>query len=163
MDTENVDPVEFVRKVAEVNFVKICEESNHLREAYTTTSHWIMASLLIVNGGGAINFCISDKVELCGRQFAGVLWIFGIIFALLMGYTTARRSSEIQPYVRKLGDFWFKIGQHQGKGFEQKSLDDCEKKIFDAQAPWAVSTERFGWLSALCFFVGAIMVDFDLK
>jgi len=117
------------------------------------TSNWLNASLLAVNGGGAITV-FNGAEHIGGRGAAGAVFVAGIVFALLS-------ATAIQAVIAKQQlplEIW--IGYWRGVEFSGERDDESEVKLAAPITIWekrAWIAPALGWVSGLLFLAGAVI------
>jgi hypothetical protein len=111
---------------------------------------WLTASLMAVNGAGAIT-----AAGLKGQQEIGLAafsFIFGIGLALTNALLIQSSGFKSLPWMGKLIGYWISVAD------DGERVEQFEDQLRDEEKPWrrlGLAARTAGWLSAIAFFTGA--------
>jgi hypothetical protein len=135
------------------------EMIDHLRKVaidqHATAFRWLLASLLAVNGGGAIAVIGADGITNYWKVFACSSFSAGIVLSLFSAFLSQRFNMKGLPSLSRQMGYWLAVS-HDGE-FEpeiQKKFEDEFKEAI--KHGWIVPT--VGWMAAVAFIIGSICV-----
>ncbi len=137
------------------------EEKKALDEVRTTLlsehSHmfrWLSASLLALNGGGAVALLSSEKTDAGFFVWAGIAFLLGITAALLIAVSAQRTSQLAMPKVQMMIGYWLAVSIDAERDEVLEKEITGELLVAHNSGKWS---RVYGWLSALSFLAGAIV------
>ncbi|RXR27543.1 hypothetical protein [Sphingobium fluviale] len=154
-------PSELIVKVAELELSSSLEARNRLLDENSAAFRWIFASLLTVNGGAALAGFSSDNITKCGKLVSGVSFVTGIFFALLLAYFTMKSCEKGVKPTGEIAGFW--VDTMWSGEFDEELLQQRKKQFVSATRHYNLASSFVGWISAICFLVGAIAMGVYLK
>ncbi len=148
---------EFQRILAQRVLQRVDQQQQFAFDQVGSMAKWLMASLLAVNGGGAI---AAMNVDGGGGPYwlAGLLFAIGILSALVSGVTMQDVYNSIPGPLLEVDNYWTGVGVTG----ERDSLRERELRSGTTKAlRFSVLPPLFGWLSGLLFIGGAITIAFN--
>ena len=150
---DNSAEIEETKRIGAVAAGRLEAHAASANDQLVKTSNWLNASLLAVNGGGAIAV-LNGAEHIGGRGAAGAVFVVGIVFALLS-------ASMIQAVIAKQqGPLEIWIGYWRGVEYSGVRDDESEVKLAAPITIWekrAWIAPALGWVSGALFVVGAII------
>ena len=149
-----------LKRVAGLNLASAIEAKKHAFAEYAQSLRWLLASLLTINGGGALAMLSAVSLESFGRKTAGALFLIGMLSALLFGHLTMKSILKTVSPIGKAIEFWQKAS-HTGE-VDASIASDVDELLKGAERPvfWA---GFFGWVSAISFSIGAIAIGWNVE
>ena len=150
--TNEKDPVgsELDRHFATQKIARITREIEFTSDQVGSWSRWLTASLLAINGGGALATLNQAKVgdfSWC----AGALFASGIIFALLSGTLLQELYNRRIGPVLECDEYWSEVKFTGARdNSREEVLDKQLKKVL--RFSWVAPS--LGWMSGILFLVG---------
>ncbi len=129
-------------------------------EQHSSAFKWLNASLLAVNGGGAIAVLAAANLSNSTKLYACTGFFFGILFALLsarLSQSTAIRA--VLPFKNQIF-YWTRVSI-TGEQYTDREAE-LRQEAVKAQR-WAFIGQACGWLSATAFMTGAISIALGLS
>lgn len=140
----------------DINLRQIERQEEFFRQEMATVSRWLTASILAVNGAGAIAAFNADQ---SGRRYwiAGVLFIAGVLCGLLSGVSI---QEIYKRYSDTLSDAWdYQISLVSGKPIDVERQHRHQKQIaIISKFAWV--PPLIGWVGGVLFVVGAAAMVF---
>lgn len=142
------------RAYAEKVLTRVARDQTFAAEQMAAFGKWLTASLLAVNGAGAIATLNAERV---GQHdfWAGGVYIAGVLFALLgaagLQEVYDRRSKPLIEYDK----YWLAVS------FSGKRDEEAERALKDAigaAGRFALLAQLLGWLSGLLFAIGSALL-----
>jgi hypothetical protein len=129
-------------------------------EQHSHSFKWLMASLLVLNGGASLAILSAENLPIDHRLWAGCAFVIGIVFALLVAVMGQRAiQSSFEPIQRYIG-YWFTVAE-DGERDEQAEAN-LAKELQGIK--WKAKTSQgAGWLSAISFVVGVVVAGSGLE
>ena len=147
-------------KSAEAHLASAMEARDKITQEYLATFRWLLASLLAVNSGASFAILSSISIVYQGKILAGSLFFFGIVSCLFLALWTQRTLQVMMTPVSKTVNLWLEAAQHGQVDFEQRELINAELK--KAELPLRLSAIA-GWISAISFVLGVLVMGYFLK
>jgi hypothetical protein len=129
-------------------------DGNAAKSQAAEVARWLIASLLILNSGGALAV-FNEAEHLSRSSWPAALFVLGILMALLNGLLLRWSSIQFWHSNEYAARYWttVSIGEKQVESDERRMWDMGKKaQLTDSLAPWA------GWASTLLFAGGVIAV-----
>lgn len=154
MSSEEVD-FEFPLEVALHNVENFGRLQEAMIEQHAGMFKWLLASLLAINGGGAIAVMNATNLALVWKLDAALAFSFGICAAMLSGQLGQKFNMKSLGPVSKRRGYWLAVSQ-SGVYIPADSNElDVE---YNRSTKWAWTVPAAGWLSAAMFAAGAVCV-----
>lgn len=136
------------------NLERVQQSRKLATEQGVSWAKWLTASLLAVNGAGAV--AVLNSVEKLHRpDVSGAVFIGGLALALLSGWGLELSYFRQIPFAEDLEFFWERVS-------DTGVVDEAEKEELERRAliirRWDWAPPLFGLLSGLVFVAGAIVV-----
>ena len=144
---------------AKYELAALAESRGKLIDKHSAAFRCLVASLLAVNGGSALALFNSLQIEPFDKIWSGAAFAFGIFTALLCAYLSQGASRRMMDPLAVLSGFWIEVSA--GGLFDVTRYAEVLEKIKEAQAA-SFSTRLAGWLSAMAFVIGVIIVGHAL-
>ena len=146
--------LEAVKRAGAVAAARIEVMTSSATDHLIRTSNWLGASLLAVNGGGAIaSLNVADRFS--HPAIVGGIFVGGITFALL-------NAVAIQAVlVKQSGPLENWLAYWRGVEFSGERDEDAEKALLAAIVRWnrwSWVAPALGWVSGFLFLAGSISV-----
>lgn len=132
-----------------------------MRRAYDLTaeqavswSKWLSASLLGINGAGALGvLSAAEKLHL--PQLSGGLFVLGIVWAMLSGWGLQVIYLRQNTVAESAETFWLEV-EDAGEVDEEKR---SKLKAEESKAlKWSWVPPTLGWLSGITFVLAAVVL-----
>jgi len=122
-------------------------------------SSWLRASLLAINGGGAIaTMNVADRLSSPGC--VGALFIGGIFAAMLNAYLIQTYGAKTQPHLEEWWGYWRAVEQF---GVRDEEKEKAVQAKLTAQEWWGRVAPWPGWLSAPFFLAATVALGLSLR
>lgn len=149
-----MDDLEELRISARRNLERVQRSTKLATEQGVSWAKWLTASLLAVNGAGALGVLnAADKLH--DPAFSGAVFVGGVLLALLSGWVLQLIYFQQIEFAESLEIFW-------ERAVDTGLADDKEKQILEQRARemrrWNWVPPAFGLCSALVFVAGAVVV-----
>ena len=152
-------PQEFQRALAERILKRIDQHQQFVFDQVGSMAKWLMASLLAVNGAGAIaamNAVDSGK----GHWAAGLLFAVGVGCALMSGVAMQDVYNAIPEPLLTQDNYWTGVsitGERDG------GVEELHKTATAKMLRFRLLPPLLGWISGLLFIAGAITLAFHVE
>ncbi len=110
---------------------------------------WMIASLLVINSGGAIAVLHSGRLEQSAVFLVGGFYLAGITFALLFGLASLYMLTRFMPNQGEI--MILEPGLH-----DKRRLEEITEGL-DAPPAYKDPLHLTGWPSFLCFLIGSVI------
>lgn len=150
-----------IRRASEINFESVIGARNRILDEVSSSSRWILATLVTVNGGAAAAIISTDKISRDAKLWSGGIASLGVIFAVLLGYSMILSAQRILPLLNELAGTWMQ-GVVSGH-LNAMELTQRENGLQKAIRPWQIAAHVFGWLSLAAFVISVIVLGYNLK
>ena len=135
---------------ASAKLVRVHRSIANTSEQYVANSKWLTASLLAINGAGAIAL-LNGGHSPRDMIAAGLLFVGGLVFALLGAAAIQDIAGRVMPRLYAAEDYWNGV-----------SVDGCRDEQREAELTanvdkayrWSWLPPLLGWLSGLAFIAG---------
>lgn len=145
---------DFNRAFAEHALVQVRGHQRFGAEQVASMAKWLTASLLAVNGAGAIAvFNRTHSVD--HPTSAGVLFTLGIGFALLSGTALQELYNRVSTPLHELDSYWTGVSI---TGVRDETQEKSLNGLLDAINRFAFIPPLLGWFSGFLFLAGAILL-----
>lgn len=137
------DP-EFLRSMARQGVDQLVVNLNDLGSQMMSTSKWLSAALLTLNGGGMLA-TVGAIERLDDPLHATVFFCLGILLVMLNGVAIQHFAATGIPHVRELTNYW-RVISHTGirdEAVEQALIDSIGR------------ANRWNWIAPLCGWISA--------
>jgi len=137
------DP-EFLRSMARQGVDQLVVNLNDLGSQMMSTSKWLSAALLTLNGGGMLA-TVGAIERLDDPLYATVFFCLGILLVMLNGVAIQHFAATGIPHVRELTNYW-RVISHTGirdEAVEQALIDSIGR------------ANRWNWIAPLCGWISA--------
>ncbi len=151
--------LEFQRAFAERVLKRIDQHQQFAFDQVGSMAKWLMASLLAVNGAGAIaaiNAVNSGK----GPWAAGLLFALGIGSALISGVAMQDVYNAIPEPLLKQDEYWTGVTV---TGVRETAIEEEHKNQTAKALRFQFVPPLLGWISGLLFVAGAITLAFHVE
>lgn len=123
-------------------------------EQVASMAKWLTASLLAVNGGGAI--AVFNHPHTAGHAWcAGIAFMLGIAFALLSGTGLQEFYNRVSDPLYELDKYWTRVSL---TGVRDEAEEASLKQPVDKIHRLAFIPPMLGWISGVSFLVGAVLL-----
>ncbi|MFM7348149.1 MAG: hypothetical protein ACKO01_01525 [Erythrobacter sp.] len=151
-------PADDAEKAAAGHAVELAIEtsqrtSDFIFEHVAITTRWIFASLVSVNGAGALAVASATALKTSARTSALEAFVFGVVFAVLTGYASALLTASLIGNVGKITGQLLLYRVHEVLTPEYQA---ASKRIAIRGVVNGLVIFAFGALSLAAFLVGAI-------
>lgn len=148
-----------IRRIADHMVRRLEGSSDHAVDQMVKVSGWLNASLLAINGAGAVT-----SVNVAGRignvELPAALFALGIIFALLSAVTIQGLAElAIQP-IENMIAFWNDVGL---TGNYDENIEQQARKGMDKVDRWRWICPALGWVSGVLFLIGGTVLGLQVR
>jgi hypothetical protein len=145
---DEVDEHENAKRVLQ----RIDRQSTFAAEQVSSMAKWLSASLLAVNGAGALATLNAAKANL---YCPSIIFAFGVILALLSGAGLQEIYIRLSEKLRDLDVYWTRVML----GAQRNSDDESRlERAVGSVNCWAAAPPILGWLSGVAFLVAASLL-----
>lgn len=156
MTGEEAPDVEFNRAFALRALARIRDQETFAAEQVASMAKWLTASLLAVNGAGAI--AVFNRAGAVNHSSAaGILFMLGIAFALLSGTALQEFYNREGDPLLALDKYWTRVSL---TGVRDEEAEKNLRLPIDTLNRFAFIPPLFGWISGILFLVGAVLLAF---
>lgn len=140
----------------ELNFVVKTREAS--MEQAASMAKWLLASLLAINGAGALA-TINALEKLAAPELPAALFVIGMLLTLLSATVIQRQNYAALPGINKMIGYWLSVID-DGEEFEpfQKQVQG----EITAAMGWKWLGPSLGWVSAIFFVLGTAALGYGL-
>jgi hypothetical protein len=143
-----VDERENARRVLE----RIDRQSTFVAEQVNSMAKWLAASLLAVNGAGALATLNAAKAT---SYWPSIIFVVGVILALLSGAGLQEIYNRLSDKLHDFDVYWTRVML----GAQRNSEDESKlEHAVDSVTRWAAAPPVLGWLSGFAFLVAASLL-----
>ncbi len=158
--TEIADPErEAFKRQAQDEFEMLMATRNRSIDAVISMAKWLLASLLAVNGAGALAV-LNGADKLASPALPGCLFVSGVVLALVNGaaqqYVGLQQSNKLSPVIGYWIWVWASGERDAETEAEQRQLGVKMMRVAHLSA-------LPGWASAICFLGGSVALGMGLK
>lgn len=150
-----IDP----KLLAERIHTRIDRQQSFVGDQVASMAKWLMASLLAVNGAGALAVA-NGLASNPDAWIAGLVFAFGTAAALLSGAAMQEVYNAYPEPLLEMDNYWLSVASSGERDSEAESIH--ETKIASA-GKFSFLPPAFGWVSGLLFLTGALMLTFDAE
>jgi hypothetical protein len=131
---------------------RIDRQSVFVAEQVSSMAKWLSASLLAVNGAGALATLNAEKFN---SYQSSLIFVVGVVLALLSGAGLQEIYNRLSEKLHDFDVYWTRVMLgSQRKPEEETSLE----KAVGAINRWAAAPPILGWLSGVAFLVAASLL-----
>ena len=142
------------RHLAERKIERIKREIEFAGEQVGSWSRWLTASLLAINGGGALA-TINQSQNIAFNWNAGIAFAAGIVSAILSGTLLQELYNRRITPILECDDYWIDV---QFSGIRDlKNESELRDKLDRAQR-FSPIAPLLGWASGLLFLAGGYLL-----
>ena len=146
--------VDFNRAFASRTLERIRHHEIFAAEQVASTAKWLTASLLAVNGGGAI--AVLNRTQTLDHAWgAGILFMMGIAFALLSGTGLQEFYNRVGNPLLNLDEYWTRVSL---TGHRDQDTERSLKEPIDKLHRFAFIPPLMGWISGILFLFGSVLL-----
>lgn len=152
-------PPEFQRALAERILARIDQQQQFAFDQVGSMAKWLMASLLAVNGAGAIaamNAVDTGK----GHWAAGLIFALGVGSALMSGVAMQDVYNAIPEPLLMQDNYWTGVSV---TGERDADVEEEHKTATAKTLRFRLVPPLLGWISGLLFIAGAITLAFHVE
>lgn len=143
------DP-EFMRSMARQGVDQLVVNLNDLGSQMMSTSKWLSAALLTLNGGGMLA-TVGAIERLDDPLYATICFCLGILFVMLNGVVIQHVAAAGIPPVRELANYWRAVSH---TGIHDEVAEQKLTSPIDRANRWSWIAPLCGWISAGFFLAG---------
>jgi hypothetical protein len=148
-----VDERENAKRVLE----RIDRQSTFVAEQVSSMAKWLSASLLAVNGAGALATLNAAKANL---YYPSIIFVVGVILALLSGAGLQEIYNRFPEKLDDIDVYWTRVML----GGQRNSEDESNLEIAVSSVNrWAAVPPILGWLSGVAFLVAASLLGLTVS
>ena len=155
---EDID-AEFVKLAATEEARIIGEARRTALDEHTHMFRWLTASLLVLNGGGALAILSNESLAAASKFASGLFFVLGVILALLVGVAGQRSIRKALPHYAAIFGYWISVS-HDGERVEAREQELNDGLLNSMRLGWL--SQALGWGSGLMFVLGAGAVGYNL-
>ncbi|MFW2351476.1 hypothetical protein [Qipengyuania sp.] len=138
----------------------IAESRRTVIDEHSHSFRWLTASLLALNGGAALAVLSNETLEGSTKFYAGLCFLAGIAFALLVAVAGQRINRRAIPKLNDQLGYWLAVS-HDGMRVAARE-DELNAEMKGAMKLGVIS-QAFGWAAGFCLIGGAAVVGAELK
>ncbi len=161
MSQNDTNGLDRVRKVAEINLSIVLESKKQLTDMHGAAFRWILATLVTINGGGAIGIVGTDKISYYGKISGGSCFCTGVFFALMLAYANMIAIQKLLKPTMSILDFWA-IALVSGH-YDENDISNRQGSLQMQTAPWTIASHVLGWVSVVFFLAGVVQIGINLN
>ena len=139
---------QYFEKMSEINIEQMLSQGK-----------WINATLLALNGP-ALFAIISSKRELDHIFAISLLFIAGLVLALLSGTILHHAYSDLSQSMQKNWMYWSKLSVY---GWRKRRFESLQRQKINKIYKYAIFSPICGWLSGICFIIGVILIAMTFR
>ena len=144
------------RALASRTLERIRDHEKFSSEQLASLSKWLSASLLAVNGGGAIAV-FNHLHDFPFAKLAGFSFMIGIALALLSGAGLQEFYNRIRTPLVELDSYWTAVSL---TGVRDESKETRLNERINRINRLAFIPPTIGWISGILFILGSILLAF---
>lgn len=150
----NALPANIKTRLANSSADYMAHARNKTLDEGTAAARWLTASLLAVNGGGAIA-ALNIVEKLTRPGLVGGLFVAGLMAAMLSGYLLQHFNYGAVDLLANRAAYWAVVGERGTRDPETEGpMDDAQSRFNRL----ALCAPLAGWLSAMLFLAACITI-----
>ncbi|MCW2395640.1 MULTISPECIES: hypothetical protein [unclassified Sphingobium] len=144
-----------LKECASIEATALTDGFKVVLEQHSSSFKWLNASLLAVNGGGAIAIVSSTQLSDVTKLHACSSFFIGILLALLSGRVSQMIATKALPSIKNQIFYWTGVSISGQRDLDEENL---LKKEADDSLKRAWIGQGCGWLSVTAFVAGAVFI-----
>lgn len=152
-----VQDTEFNKRYAQRVLTRIDHLQGFAAEQVASTAKWLTASLLAVNGAGAL--AAVNALKDGGAWLPSLLFTLGIISALLSATAMQEIYNNTSDPLLSHDNYWIQVADN---GYRDPNEEDSLQAASTAAMRLARMPPILGWISGLLFLAGAVLLALNV-
>ncbi|WP_148309025.1 hypothetical protein [Sphingopyxis fribergensis] len=133
----------------------LTESRTLLFDEHSHAFRWLTASLLAINAGAAVAALNTEFLSAHSKIVSGAFFGVGILVALLIGVLSQQQKRKLLPIVQRQIGYWMTVADDGERSEELEAAIAAEVK---SATKWAWTVPATGWVSALIFLAGIMVM-----
>ena len=155
------DPEDFpLLKMAALEEIKsLADARTRLFDEHSHAFRWLTASLLAINAGAAVATLNTDFLSAHSKIASGAFFGIGLLVALIVGVLSQQQNRKLVPIVQRQIGYWMTVADD---GERSEEFEETLATEVTTALKWAWTVPATGWVSALIFLAGIVVMGAGL-